>query len=180
MGSASVVVARRRGRRPPVMDEPTDLPRYPTPAPGCLATAPRVTFGPWPPWPPWPPPRANLQKKIKISRLAAEVGWLSPPSTPRFIFSQGLDLGVAMVAMVAIRVRSLSFPLEVQVADVSGAGKATAAGSPAHTPCTPWLGLAEGRACAEAPHRIVGRSHKARRASRSTRHHPSRVRVRCH
>ena len=67
------------------------------------------------------PPKKNLETRRR--------SWLViTPSTPRFIFFQGLDLGVAMVAMVAIRVRSLSFPLEVQVADVSGAGKATAAG----------------------------------------------------
>ena len=53
-----------------------------------------------------------------------------------------------MVAMVAMGVRSLSFLLEVQVADVSGAGKATAAGSPAHTPCTPWFGARARRGAA--------------------------------
>ena len=70
-------------------------------------------------------PAGQPPKKLETRRRS----WLViTPSTPRFIFSQGLDLGVAMVAMVAIKVRSLSFPLEVQVADVSGAGKATAAG----------------------------------------------------
>ena len=67
------------------------------------------------------PPKKNLEARRR--------SWLViTPSIPRFIFFQGLDLGVAMVAMLAIRVRSLSFPLEVQVADVSVAGKATAAG----------------------------------------------------
>ena len=49
---------RRPGRRS--WTNPTNPERYPTSAPGCLATEPRVTFGPWPPWPPWPPPRTNL------------------------------------------------------------------------------------------------------------------------
>ena len=57
-----------------------------------------------------------------------------------------------MVAMVAIEHRSLVFLLRVQVADVSQAGTATAGRMPRSTPCTPWLGLAEGRVCAEAPH----------------------------
>ena len=48
--------------------------------------------------------------------------------------------------------RPLSFLLEVQVADVSQAGTATAGRMPRSTPCTPWLGLAEGCVCAEAPH----------------------------
>ena len=74
---------------------------------------------------------------LKKSRFGSS--WLFiTPSTPRFIFFQGLDLGVAMVAMVAIAVRSLIFPLEVQVADVSQAGKATAGRiAPSTRPCTP-------------------------------------------
>ena len=84
---------------------PTILPGYPTSAPGCLATAPRVDF--------WPvatmatmatmatPAGQPLKKNLDSPKL---VGWLSPHSTPRFIFFSSFQLGVAMVAMVATRV----------------------------------------------------------------------------
>ncbi len=80
-------------------------------------------------------PAGQPLKKISTRRSS----WLViTPSTPRFIFFQGLDLGVAMVAMVAMGVRSLIFPLEVQVADVSQAGRATAGRiAPSTRPCTP-------------------------------------------
>ena len=75
------------------------------------------------------------QKKNLETRRSS---WLViTPSTPRFICFQGLDLGVAMVAMVAMPSSFADFPLEVQVADVSEAGKATAGRMPPARPCTP-------------------------------------------
>ena len=93
---------------------PTILPGYPTSAPGCLATAPRVDF--------WPvatmatmatPAGQPLKKNPRL----AEVSWLVYHPTPPLasFFFQGLDLGVAMVAMVAIGASSAEFPPECKL-----------------------------------------------------------------
>ena len=68
----------------------------------------------------------------KIFWLA--VGCLSSPPTPLFHFFSSFNLGVAMVAIVAVKIPRTSavFPPGAELPSV--AGTATPAGCPAHTP----------------------------------------------
>ena len=90
---------------------PTNLQRYPTSAPGCLATAPRVDFWPVATMATMATPAGQPLKK---SRLAEVVGWLSS-HPPLASFFKSFQLGVAMVAMVASKLRSLSFLLRCKL-----------------------------------------------------------------